>query len=248
MKNRSNLPSNKASTGARPGVRLRGQLADVYDARGHSTGKLWFQYSAKARRDVAFGTEIEYLHFLYVESSFDVRGVDYSPALKVQRAVGNSFVEHVDAEILMANGDVIWRHVCAADQAAAVQGTQSQLQLLLQAGCMPDGAPTPRLETLTHEDMLVAPLRIRNWHAVAAWLAAGRDWALTEEQLQVTALIRSKGRVEFQEVLALGEGTERDDLYGVALFRSMQAGAYRSNLFDAPFSMRTFFAEKPEAA
>jgi hypothetical protein len=148
----------------------------------------------------------------------------------------------------MANGDVVWRHVCAADQVAAAQGTQGQLQLLLQTGCMADGAPTPRLETLTHEDMLAAPQRIRNWHAIAAWLAAGRDWALTEEQIRVAALIRSKGRVEFQEVLALGEGTERDDLYGVALFRSMQAGAYRSNLFDAPFSMRTFFAEKPEAA
>jgi hypothetical protein len=72
MKSRSNLPPNKASKGARPGVRMRGQLADVYDARGHSTGKLWFQYSAKTRRDVAFGTEIEYLHFLYLESSFDV--------------------------------------------------------------------------------------------------------------------------------------------------------------------------------
>lgn len=74
MKNRSTLPSNKASTGARPGVRMRGQLADAYEARGHSTGKLWFHYSAKARRDVAFETEIEYLHFLYVESSFDVSG------------------------------------------------------------------------------------------------------------------------------------------------------------------------------
>lgn len=173
--------------------------------------------------------------------------VDYSPALKVRRAVGSSFVKHVDVEIVMLNGDVIWRHVCAADKAAAARGAQSQLHLLLQAGCMPDGAPTPRLETLTHEDMLAAPERIRNWHAVAAWLAAGRDWALTEEQLQVAALIRSKRRVEFQEVLALGEGTERGDLYGVALFRSLQAGAYRSNLFDAPFSMRTFFAEKPEA-
>lgn len=239
MKFRTNHVSSKAS--ARPGVRMRGQLAEVYEARGHSTGKLWIQFSAKAHRDAAFGSELEYLHFLYLESSFDVKQVDYMPALKVQRAVGSSFVEYVKAEIVTANGDVVWRHVCAANQTAEAQRIGSQLQLLLQSGCMPDGAPTPSLETLTHNDMLAAPLRIRNWHAIAAWLAAGRDWVLTEEQLEVAALIRSKGRVEFHEVLALGKGTERDDLYGVAIFRSMQAGAYRSNLFDAPFSMRTFF-------
>lgn len=244
MKYRTDEFSSKASTSTRLGVRMRSQLADAYKARGHSTGKIWHQYSAKARRDIAFASEIDYLHFLYVESSFDVIQVDYTPELKVQRAVGRSFVEYVNAEILMANNDVVWRHVCAANKTESARSRQSQLQILLQNCDMPDGVPYPRVEILTHEEMLAAPQRIRNWHSVAAWLAAGRDWALTEEQLEVAALIRSKKRVEFQEVLGLGKGTDQDDLYGVAIFRSMQAGAYSSNLFDAPFSMRTFFSEK----
>lgn len=244
MTYRPDNDASKASTNTRLGVRMRNQLADIYKARGHSTGKIWLHYSAKARRDIAFATEIDYLHFLYIESSFEIIDVDYTPELKVQRAVGSSFIEYVNAEILTANGDVIWRHVCAADQTDCAHNRQEQLQILLQNCDMPDGAQFPCVEVLTHEDMLAAPYRIRNWHSVAAWLAAGRDWALTQEQLEVAALIRSKKRVEFQEVLELGKGTDHDDLYGVAIFRSMQAGAYSSNLFDAPFSMRTWFSEK----
>lgn len=172
-----------ANASAKSGVHMRGQLADIYEARGHSTGKLWIQYSGKAHRDVAFGSEIEYLHFLYLESSFDVRHVDYMPKPGVLRAVGSSFVDYVNAVIVMANGDVVWRHVCAANLTAAARQTQSQLQLLLQSGVMLDGGRTPRVETLTHIDMLASPQRIRNWHSIAAWIAAGRDWALTEEQL-----------------------------------------------------------------
>ncbi|MDH4416855.1 MAG: hypothetical protein QE485_06495 [Acidovorax sp.] len=223
---------------------MRSQLANTYKVRGHSTGKIWLQYSAKACRDIAFASEIDYLHFLYVESSFDVVSVDYTPELKVQRAVGSSFVKYINAEIVTTHGDAVWRHVCEANKVESARYRQRQLQTLLQSFDMPDGAQTPRVEILTHEDMLAAPHRIRNWHSVAAWLAAGRDWALTEEQLEVAALIRSKKRVEFQEVLGLGKGTDHDDLYGVAIFRSMQAGAYSSNLFDTPFSMSTFFSEK----
>lgn len=246
MKKLEKNASSNAKTSARPGIRMRGQLADAYEARGHSTGKLWTQYSAKVQRDVAFGSEIEYLHFLYIESSFNVKIVEYKPRLKVQRAVGSSFVDYVNAEILLANGDVVWRHVCAADEEAIAQQKQIQLHILLRSCNMPDGAPTPHVEILTHDDMLSAPQRIRNWHSIAAWLAAGRDWSLTEEQLEVAALIRCNKHVEFREVLGLGKGTERDHLYGVAIFRSMQVGAYGSNLFDAPFSLRSIFHEKSE--
>jgi hypothetical protein len=46
--------------------------------------------------DIAFATELEYVHFLYVESSFDVMHVEYAPTEKVIRAVGAGFAEHVD--------------------------------------------------------------------------------------------------------------------------------------------------------
>ncbi len=248
MKKATNHVHAQSKASARLGVRMRGQLAEIYEVRGHSAGKLWIQYSAMALRDVAFASEIEYLHFLYLESSFNARKVEYTPKTKVQRAVGNAFVDYVNAEIMLADGSLVWHHVCETDQKTAAQRRQNQLQILLQNCDMPDGAPTPYVEILTHDEMLAAPQRIRNWHSIAAWLAAGRDWSLTEEQLEVAALIRSNKRVEFEEVLGLGKGTERDHLYGVAIFRSMQAGAYNSNLFDTPFSMRTVFTEKSEHA
>ena len=231
---------------ARPGVRLRGQMAEVYEARGHSTGKLWMQYSSKAGRDVAFASEIGYLHFLYVESSFDVKQVNYTPKMAVEKFVGSGFVDFVTTVISRENGDVVWRHLCAANSTIATEQKRSNLQLLLQCSYTEKKIPMPIVEVLTHDEMLASPQRIRNWHRVAAWLAAGRDWGLTQEQLEVAALIRSKKRVEFQEVLALGKATERADLYGVAILRSLQAGAYCSNLFDAPFTTRTVFTEKQE--
>ncbi|MGM9480291.1 hypothetical protein ACS5PN_03765 [Roseateles sp. NT4] len=234
--------------GARPGVAMRGALAAVYELRGHTQGKLWTQYSGKSRADVAFATEIAYLHFLYVESSFDVVSVDYSPAFKITRAVGESFVDLVDAELVMANGDVIWRKVCDDDRERDFLQAQRQLDVLLKHVRMPDGLRTPRLQTLTHSQMLVNPERIRNWHGIASWLSAGRDWELSEFQIPVSALIRREGRAEFQQVLALGGGTDQDDLYGVALLEALQRGAYRSNLYDAPFTMRSVFSATRGAA
>jgi len=240
MSNRSRS-SKKAP---RPGVLMRGALTAAYAARGQRNGKLWIQYSAKAKKDVAFATELAYVHFLYVESSFEATHVEYTPDEKVTRAVGACFVEYVDAAIKLANGDVVWRHVCADNESDASKSLGAQLAVLLEHVRMPDGAPTPRLEFLTHQQLLASEMRIRNWHRVAAWLAAARDWELHEYQTEVAALIRRAGRVEFQDVLALGKGGERGCLYGAALLQQLQRGAYQTNLFDAPFTLRSVFSQR----
>jgi len=223
---------------------MRGALAAAYAARGQRNGKLWIQYSAKIRRDVAFATELAYLHFLYVESSFDVTHVEYMPAEKVTRAVGAGFADHVDAAISLANGDVIWRHLSVDGEADLSRSLGTQLALLLEHVRMPDGASTPRLETITHQELLASEMRIRNWHRVAAWLAAARDWDLHEYQTEVAALVRRAGRVEFQDVLALGKGGDQCCLYGAALLQQLQRGAYQTNLFDARFTLRSVFSQQ----
>lgn len=231
----------------RPGVLMRGKLTEAYALRGKSQGKLWLQYSGHARADVAFATELAYAHFLYTESSFNVVKVNYTPAEHVTRAVGESFAPYVDAEIVMGTSVVIWRHVCT-EPSDKDRETEARLKLLLQAVTMPDGAPTPRLETITAKEIYVSEHRIRNWHRVASWLAAARDWELNDYETAVAGLMRRQGRVEFQEVLTLSEDDEHRCLYGAALFRQLQRGAYRSNLFDAPFTPRSIFAEKREAS
>lgn len=241
----SNFPSKKRNP--RPGVLMRGMLSDTYALRGKSQGKLWLHYSAHARRDVAFPTELGYVHFLYAESSFDITQVDYTPAERVTRAVGESFAPYVDAHIELANGDVIWRHVCAEPSDTDRQ-TEAQMTLLLEAVTMPDGVPKPRLQTLTSKELFESEHRIRNWHRVASWLAAARDWELNDYETAVAGLMRRQGRAEFQEVLALGEGGAEGCLFGAALLRQLQRGAYRSNLFDAPFTLRSIFSEKREAS
>lgn len=234
--------------GTRIGVNSRAALAEVYDQRGHTQGKLWMQYSGKNRADIAFPSERAYLHFLHIESSPDVVKVDYTPAFKVARAIGDSFVHLVDTELVMADGDVVWRCACDDDQAAEITQAHVQLDLLLRHVKMPDGLPTPRLEVLTQSRMLENPERIRNWHGIAGWLCAGRDWDLSDYQSKVNALIRREGPVEFQKVLSLGGGTEHDDLYGVAVLEGLQRGVYRSNLYETPFTLRSVFSATRGAA
>ncbi|MCE4539650.1 hypothetical protein LXT12_20570 [Pelomonas sp. P7] len=241
-------PAKPKKRHPRPGVLMRGALTEAYDLRGNSRGKLWLQYSAHARKDMAFTTELAYTHFLYTESSFDVTQVNYAPADEVTRAVGAAFVDYVDVKLVLANGETVWRHIGADEPSQSDQDRLRELMLVLHTVKMPDGALTPRLQTITPRQIVESEHRIRNWHRIASWLAAARYWNLHDHELAVAALLRRRGRVEFQDVLALGEGGEHSGLYGAALFKQLQRGAYRSNLFDATFTLRSTFSELQEAS
>lgn len=234
-------PTNGNRPGARPGVRLRGVMAEMYQLRGHTAGKLWIQYSCKNKADQAFANESDYIHFLYLESSPDVIEVDYSPAEAVMRVIGERHRDEVKAIVKFTNGRFHWQHVCADSRVAEGRAITSQLETLLEASGAALATSVPQVQLLTHKELVAQGTLIRNWHRVASWLAAARDWDLQPYTMEVAALIRNRGRVEFEEVLALGSNTDRSCLYGAALLEQVQRGAYLADLADVTFSLRSFF-------
>lgn len=229
---------SRKGKGARLGTRLRGDLAEAYAARGHHISNLWFVYSPKARRDFVLRSSLEYGHFLLVESDVSIVKVDYSPAKRVAMLAGEAFGTIVDAEVTLANGQVVWREVKNSSDLVAGEQTRANLQILIQAQAATDAGV--RHEVITEKVIYAIPQQINNWHRVLAWLAQAREWALHDYGNQVAALLHRRRRVELEEVAALGT-PEEVGLYFAALFQAVQRGQFCSDLHSAPLSLRSQF-------
>jgi hypothetical protein len=234
----ASVNGQEKASGARLGTRLRGKLADAYEARGGQQNILWLHYSAKARSDVALCSDLEYGHFLLVESDPLIDKVNYAPAKQVARIAGEVFATIVDAEVQTKNGEVTWREVKYSGDLAEGEANRANLQILIQQQAARDTAV--RHEVLTEKEIFACPQRIRNWHRVMVWLAAAREWALHDYATKVAILMRRHGRIEFHEALSLGD-TEHASLYGAALLQEVQRGTFRSDLEARPLTARSIF-------
>lgn len=239
--------SDKTSTrhkSARPGTRLRGQLAEAYGARGGHQSVLWLHYSAKAERDFAFHSNLEYGHYLLVESDIEIEKPDYAPQKRVARVAGELLATCVDAELQLRSGGVVWREVKYSDDLAAGAANRASLQILVQQQAAQDAAVTHQV--ITEKEIFANPQRIRNWHLIIPWLASAREWALHDYSTEVALLVRRHGRIEFRHALALG-APEKSGLYGAALLRLVQVGRLSSDLDDRPFTPRSVFFQADES-
>src|SRR5438045_3188895 len=102
---------SKVKRSGRLGTQMRGRLADAYEGRGHARAQLWYAYSPRAKRDVAFTGDLEFGHFLLVESDPRVRCVDYAPKERVARIAGSAMAHVTDAEVIFSDGTTEWREV-----------------------------------------------------------------------------------------------------------------------------------------
>ena len=228
----------QGASDARPGIRLRGLIAEAYEARGGHQNILWLHYSPKAKRDFVLSSDLEYAHFLLAESDTRIDKVDYAPRKRVARIAGETFGTVVDAEVQLKSGEVVWREVKFSEDLAEGEANRASLQILIQRQAANDAAV--RHEVLTEKEIFACPQRIRNWHRVVAWLAAAREWALHDYALEVAGLIRRFGRIEFREALALGDA-EHAALYGAALLQEVLRGSFHSDLDVKPFTPRSIF-------
>jgi hypothetical protein len=230
--------SSTTGRSARPGTRLRGKLANAYGARGGHQSILWLQYSPKAGKDFVLSSDLEYGHFLLVESDTTVSSADYAPKPRVAMVAGVSLATCVDAEIKFKSGEVVWREVKYSRDIELGAANRASLQILVQQQAAKDAAV--RHEVLTEKEIFACPQRIRNWHRIVPWLAQAREWALHDYAIEVAMAMRREGRMEFREALLLGK-PEEGALYGAALLHEVQRGKFCSDLDVEPFSPRSFF-------
>lgn len=128
------LPTREAPKpkGARLGTRLRGKLAEAYDSRGHHRSNLWYVYSPKARADVVLRSDVEFGHFLLVESDANIVHVDYSPEKRIARIASVEYGTIVDAELTLRDGTRVWREVKRSEDVEQGAQTRANLQLMVQ--------------------------------------------------------------------------------------------------------------------
>lgn len=224
---------------------MRGQLAEAYGARGHGRSNLWLVYSPKADRDFVLRSDLEFGHFLWVESDPAIKRVDYAPAKRVASIAGDAFGTVVDAEIELQVGVHIWREVKSSTDLESDATTRANLQLLIELQAATELAA--RHEVVTEKDIYACPQRIHNWLRIVPWLAQAREWTLIDFQNDVAALINARRHVTLDEVRVLGP-PDRAALYLAALFRSVQQGRFASDLNELPLSPQSLFYRAPEAS
>lgn len=226
----------------RPGVRLgtsmRGALAEAYQARGHGKSSLWMVYSPKANKDVILRSDLEFGHFLLVESDPNIVSVDYSPSPRLQTYAGEGVATIVDAEVTLRNGAVVWREVKSSSDVADGALGRANLQLLIQIKAAEGVSAHHQL--LTELDIYACPQRTLNWMRIIPWLAQARAWPLHEYSKRVASLLKIHHKVTLSEVLNLGDGVA-GALYLAALFKAMQLGLYESDLNERPLSKWSVF-------
>lgn len=236
----TDLKKMRAKSNARLGTRMRGQLADAYDARGHNASDLVFVYSPKADRDFVLRSEVEFGHFLLVESDPDVQKVDYSPSKRVATLAGEGIGTIVDAEVTLGNGSVVWREVKSSQDVGQGAQNRANLQLMIQLRAAESVAA--RHELFTEKEIYAQPQRIHNWLRIVPWLAQVREWPLLEYGNEVAALLRARGTVVLRDVLEMGQ-SPAPALYGAALFKAVQYGLIGSQLDVLPMTQNSrFFA------
>jgi hypothetical protein len=222
--------------GTRLGTQLRGRLAHAYDRRGHARKSLWYVYSAIRKADVVLASDLEFGHFLFVESDPSVLAVDYAPQVRVQSIAGSAVALIVDAEVTRRQGVVEWRELCFSEHINAQLDARRTLDCLLQAR-------TPGLEGVerrvaTELEVFARPMWIRNWMRALPWIAQARHTPLDQYQFEVATTLNARREVELSDVLELGDGQERA-LYCAAALEGVRDGSFESDLGDAPLSRCT---------
>ncbi len=232
--------ASNGTRGARLGTRLRGALADAYQARGHHCSNLTFVYSPKAGVDVVLRSSLEYGHFLLCEASANIEAVDYGCERRFAIVDARLGATEFDAIVTLITGEVQYREIKSSEEMAAAPQTRAGPQLAIQAQVAAEDRALHVV--LTEREIFANAVLIRNWNRVVPWLAQVRDVALNNHFREVAALVRDRGAITLSDVLALGEDANAA-LFAGAAFKGVQRGLFASDLDTQALSLHTRFAE-----
>jgi hypothetical protein len=153
------LNSKSAATkpGTRFGTQLRGDMAELYDKRGHSAGDLVLHYSGKNSKDVSLSTLREFGHYLHAESDPSVTEVDYSPRQAISELAGAPYARLIHAVVKTRDGSTAWRRLVEDD--SNPPPLLADLQQAVGNGPL---VGVTRVEVWTSDRVEANPMRLRN--------------------------------------------------------------------------------------
>ena len=221
--------------GTRLGTQLRGDVAELYDKRGHGAADLVLHYSGKNGKDVSLLTLREFGHYLNAESDPTVIEVDYSPRRAITELAGAPYARLIHAVVKLRDGSTVWRRLAEDD--ATPPPLLGDLHQAVGKGPL---VGVTRIEVWTSEVVEANPMRLRNALRGLGWIAGARSWPLGDYKSKILALLQKRGMALFGELVELGEGPYQA-LYGAAAIQLAFNGAVRTDLNEAPLTGRTLF-------
>lgn len=97
--------------GPRLGTQFRGKFAVAYGQRGVGPNSLWYVYSPRSQSDLVLRSDLEWGHFVLVESDPTIVSCSYQPAKQNLSLDGKMVDIPVDAIITHSDGSVEWLRV-----------------------------------------------------------------------------------------------------------------------------------------
>jgi len=227
--------TSRDSRGPRLGTQFRGKLAAAYGQRGVGPNSLWYVYSPRSQTDWVLRSDLEWDHFVLVESDPTIVSCSYEPAKQNLSLDGKMMDIPVDAIITYSDGSVEWRRVRFAggerdEQSPAMRQLNERIAAAKFAGVA--------YRLWTEESIRCNAIRLSNWRRAIAWMAAARDRSLAAYQDELRQALRSENSLTLGQIESMF-GEASFGLYAAAAFGELQRGIYVSNLDEMPLSLHT---------
>jgi len=161
-------------------------------------------------RDVVLPSELEYWHFILLESDPSVLSVDYTPPKKIALVGDDVHGTILDAVVIFKDGSIEWREVKYSNDTHKRTVHQQQAQ---EESAYQEGAIYRRFTE--REIFSCGSIKLLNWMEIVAWLSAVRDRPTLEFDLAVSRLLKQNGSASISEIQALANSRSSSSCYVV---------------------------------
>lgn len=230
----ANLTSSKSS--GRLGTKLRHKLAVSHSVVNEEQSKLYYVYSPRSDQDWVLKGDLQWAHFLYVESDSSVKTAEYR-ACEHSVFIGDSASKTRFASCVTFKDDrTEYRQLWSA---ATLEKHTSASRLEWEEKADAAAMVGVNYRRYTEREIFDCPQKLANWMRVIAWLAATRGRSLYHEILTVGSLIHAHGGATLAQIRDLGNGADQSNFVAAAL-RGIQSGILKADLEHTPLTANTF--------
>lgn len=168
-----------------PYARMRRRLFALCGQQFENASNLWLVYSSRTDRRWLVRGDLQYLHFLSIEFSRDVRTFDLAPTPHVMERSRVGEVAKFDAVVVLLEGRKEYCQIEMLRSGALAR----ERDMLLQSAAVELGGTYRRI---TIEELEPCRVRIQNSLRMLRFIAAARHLTLTEARNAVIACLTSQ--------------------------------------------------------
>lgn len=203
--------------------------------QGRYGNNLWCAWSPKLGRLVHLHSDLEYHHWILVESNPDIVTFCEQPVRMRARVDGRDRASIVDMWVRWRDGIEEYREVkYASDLANIASNPELQLQLEIQRAWCSRHKMAHAI--FTEEQILAKPLLIKNWKLVLTLLTSTRAEQTASLEAQAQRVIADKGPMSLRDLLGYFP-SDRTFAAQSAVFRLIHRGHLAAPLGERELSL-----------